>query len=171
MRIPAVSDREAVPEAQRHVWDAIVASRGAVRGPFAVLMHSPAAAARVAHLGTFVRFESSLDATTRELAALVTTHLLDCEYEEAAHARLAREAGVPDTTVAAVRGNRFAAIDPAYRWVCELARQLVVDHRVAPDAFDAARERLGTRGLVELVATIGYYANVAAVLNAFEVTE
>jgi 4-carboxymuconolactone decarboxylase len=170
VRIPAVTDRDAVPEEQRHVWDAIVASRGSVRGPFAVLMHSPAVAERVAHLGTFIRFESSLDAATRELAALVTAHLLDCEYERAAHERLAREAGVPDATLDAVRDKRFAAIDPAYAWVCEFARQLVVDHRVAPATFDTARERLGTRGLVELTATIGYYANIAATLNAFEVT-
>ncbi|HZS02769.1 MAG TPA: carboxymuconolactone decarboxylase family protein [Chloroflexota bacterium] len=169
MRIPAVTERDAVPEEQRHVWDAIVASRGSVRGPFAVLMHSPAVAERVAHLGTFIRFESSLDAATRELAALVTAHLLDCEYEAAAHERLAREAGVPDAALAAVRAKQFAAIEPAYGWVCEFARQLVVDHRVAPDTFEAARARLGTRGLVELVATIGYYANIAAVLDAFEV--
>jgi 4-carboxymuconolactone decarboxylase len=170
VRIPAVCDRAAVPAAQQHVWDAIVASRGSVRGPFAVLMHSPEAAERVAHLGTFVRFESSLDAATRELAALVTAHLLDCEYESAAHARLAGEAGVPAATLNAIRAHQFAAIDPSYQWVCNLARQLVVDHRIAPDAFDAARERLDTRGLVELAATIGYYANIAAVLNAFEVT-
>jgi 4-carboxymuconolactone decarboxylase len=170
VRIPAVTEREAVPDAERHVWDAIVASRGSVRGPFAVLMHSPAAAERVAHLGTFIRFESGLDAATRELAALVTSHLLDCEYERAAHERLAREAGVPDAALDAVRGKQFAAIAPEYRWVCEFARQLVLDHRIAPETFDAARERLGTRGLVDLVATIGYYANIAAVLDAFEVT-
>src|SRR5262245_33988668 len=41
MRIPAVTDRDQVPEDQRAVWDAIVASRGSVRGPFALLMHSP----------------------------------------------------------------------------------------------------------------------------------
>ncbi|HLH23053.1 MAG TPA: carboxymuconolactone decarboxylase family protein [Chloroflexota bacterium] len=170
MRIPEVSSRDAVPAEQRHVWDAIVASRGSVRGPFAVLMHSPEAAARVAHLGTFIRFESSLDPASRELAALVTAHLLDCEYERAAHERLAREAGVPDAVLDAVRAKQFAAIDPAYGWVCEFARQLVVEHRVAPAAFDAARERLDTRGLVELVATIGYYANIAAVLDAFTET-
>ena len=170
MRIPAVTEREAVPEAERHVWDAIVASRGAVRGPFGVLMHSPVVAERVAHLGTFIRFESSLEAPTRELAAMVTAHLLDCEYEAGSHERQAREAGVPDATLDAVRAKQFAPIAPEYRWVCEFARQLVLDHRVASDTFEAARERLGTRGLVELAATIGYYANIAAVLDAFEGT-
>jgi 4-carboxymuconolactone decarboxylase len=169
VRIPAVSERDAVPEGQRHVWDAIVASRGSVRGPFAVLMHSPDVAERVAHLGTFVRFESSLDAVTRELAALVTAHLLECDYERAAHARLAAEAGVPASTLDAVRANQWGAIDPPYTWVCEFARQLVVDHRIAQDTFDAARDRLGIPALVELTATVGYYANIAAVLNAFEV--
>jgi 4-carboxymuconolactone decarboxylase len=169
MRIPAVTDREQVPEDQRQVWDAIVASRGSVRGPFAVLMHSPEVAGRVAHVGTYVRFESSLDATVRELAAMTTAHLLDCEYERAAHERQAREAGVPDATLQAIRSNRFEAVAAEYRWVSDLTRQLVVDHRIAPATFDDARERLGVRGLVELTATIGYYAMIAAPLNAFEV--
>jgi 4-carboxymuconolactone decarboxylase len=169
MRIPAVTDRDQVPEGQREVWDAIVASRGSVRGPFAVLMHSPEVAGRVAHVGTFIRFESSLEATSRELAAMVTAHLLDCDYERAAHERQAREAGVPDATLQAIRDNRFGEVAAEYRWVCDLTRQLVVDHRIAPAAFDEARERLGVRGLVELTATIGYYAMIAAPLNAFEV--
>ncbi len=168
MRIPAVTDRDQVPEDQRPVWDAIVASRGSVRGPFALLMHSPEVAGRVAHVGTFVRFESSLEPTARELAAMVTAHLLDCEYEVAAHERQAREAGVPDATLQAIRGDRFGEVDAEYRWVCDLTRQLVVDHRIAPAAFDEARGRLGERGLVELTATIGYYAMIAATLNAFE---
>ncbi|HEY7062011.1 MAG TPA: carboxymuconolactone decarboxylase family protein [Chloroflexota bacterium] len=168
MRIPAVTDRDQVPEDQRHLWDAIAASRGSVRGPFALLMHSPEVAGRVAHVGTFVRFESSLEPSVRELAAMVTAHLLDCEYEAAAHERAAREAGVSETTLQAIRGGRYAEVDAAHRWVCELARQLVVDHRIAPATFDAARDRLGERGLVELTATIGYYAMIAATLNAFE---
>jgi 4-carboxymuconolactone decarboxylase len=167
MGISAVTDREQVPEDQRPVWDAIVASRGSVRGPFALLMHSPEVAGRIAHVGTFVRFESSLDATVRELAAMVTAHLLDCDYERAAHERQAREAGVPEATLQAVRDNRFEAVDAEYRWLCDLTRQLVVDHRIAPAALAAAQERLGARGLVELTATIGYYAMIAATLNAF----
>jgi 4-carboxymuconolactone decarboxylase len=168
MRIPAVTDRDQVPEDQRHVWDTIVASRGSVRGPFALMMHSPEVAGRVAHVGTYVRFESSLEPSARELAAMTTAHLLDCEYETEAHERQAREAGVPDATLQAIRSNRFGEVGAEYRWVCDLARQLVVDHRIAPATFDEARRRLGERGLVELTATIGYYAMIAATLNAFE---
>jgi 4-carboxymuconolactone decarboxylase len=168
MRISPVTDRNQVPEDQRHVWDAIVASRGSVRGPFALLMHSPEVAGRIAHVGTFVRFESGLEPSTRELAAMVTAHLLDCEYEATSHERQAREAGVPDATLQAIRGNRFAEVDAQHRWVCDLTRQLVLDHRIAPAAFDAALQRLGERGLIELTATIGYFAMIAATLNAFE---
>ena len=100
---------------------------------------------------------------------MVTARLLDCEYERAAHERQAREAGVPDATLQAIRGDRFGEVAAEYRWVCDLTRQLVVDHRIAPTAFDEARERLGVRGLVELTATVGYYAMIAAPLNAFEV--
>ena len=36
--------------------DAIADSRGSVRGPYGVLLHSPDLAARVAHTGTYVRY-------------------------------------------------------------------------------------------------------------------
>ena len=62
---------------------------------------------------------------------------------------------------------QFGEVAAEYRWVSDLTRQLVVDHRIAPAAFDEAQGRLGARGLVELTATIGYYAMIAATLNAF----
>ena len=41
-------------------------------GPFLALLHSPELAQRTAHLGSYVRFESSLDHKLIELAALAT---------------------------------------------------------------------------------------------------
>ena len=168
-RIPDIERREQLPEDQRHCWDEIVASRGSVRGPFKVLLHSPDLAARVAHLGTYVRFESKLDPHVRELTALITARLLDCEYEYSAHQPQLRAAGAPESTLVAVDQRRPADLPDDERWIYELVEQLLERHRISPETFTTARQRLGDAGLVELTSTVGYYALLAATLTAFEV--
>ena len=68
-RVPLITRKDQVPEAHHGIVDGIVGSRGALGGPFVAFMHSPEMAARVAHLGTLVRFEGSLDFRVRVLAA------------------------------------------------------------------------------------------------------
>lgn len=169
-RIPEITAREELPEGQRHIWDAIAASRGSVRGPFRVLLHSPELAARAAHLGAYVRFEGQLSAYVRELAVLIGARLLECDYEYAAHQPQAREAGVTDEVIAAIDARHPEGLPPDDRWIYALVEQALLEHRVSPETLALAQERLGVVGLVELVGTIGYYAMLAATLNAFEVT-
>ena len=49
-------------------------------------------------------------------------------------------------------------------------RQILRDHRVSADTFEAAKAKFGEQGVTELTATIGYYGMLACALNAFEVT-
>jgi 4-carboxymuconolactone decarboxylase len=49
------------------------------------------------------------------------------------------------------------------------ARELLHSHRLSEATFQALYTRLGEAGLVELTATIGYYAMLACTLNAFDV--
>ncbi|HEX6210011.1 MAG TPA: carboxymuconolactone decarboxylase family protein, partial [Methylomirabilota bacterium] len=54
------------PDARR-VYEKISAKRGAVRGPFAALMHHPVLAERVGDLGEYLRFSGTLPGDIREL--------------------------------------------------------------------------------------------------------
>jgi 4-carboxymuconolactone decarboxylase len=168
-RIPDITSKDQLPQDKQHWWDEITASRGSVRGPFKVLLHSPEFAGRAAHVGTYVRFESPLEPRVRELTALITARLLDCNYEYSAHQPQAREHGVDDATLKAIDERRGADLPDDTRWLFELVEQLVVNHRIAPDTFKAAQDRLGVPGLVEVVGTVGYYSLLAMALNAFEV--
>ncbi|MBI4213593.1 MAG: carboxymuconolactone decarboxylase family protein [Chloroflexi bacterium] len=169
-RIPQITARDDVPVEGRGAFDAITASRGNVRGPFSVLMHSPELAARAAHLGTFVRFESSLPPLVRELAATTTVRECECAYEWATHVISAREAGISDATVDVIR--RKASLDGLARkerQILRYARELVRNHQVSEETFAPVHELLGDRGSAELTAIVGYYVMLACVLNAFEV--
>jgi 4-carboxymuconolactone decarboxylase len=169
-RVPLIEQRTDVPAGGAPAWDAIAGSRGDVIGPFRVLLHSPELARRVAEVGAFVRFESSVPAVDRELAILVAARTLDCRFEWAAHAPLARRAGVREEAIAAVAGRRAPrGLTATEAEVFAYTVQLLRDHRVEPAAFAALRDRLGLRALVELNTAIGYYGLIAATLNAFEV--
>ncbi len=46
---------------------------------------------------------------------------------------------------------------------------MIHSHRVSEPTFQAIYARFGERGMVELTATVGYYAMVACTLNTFDV--
>lgn len=168
-RLPELSDRDALSPEARTAFDAIAGSRGGVRGPFAMLLHSPEVAERAAHLGAYIRFGSSLPDADRELAIITTARAFDCDYEWAAHARIAREVGVGDGAINAIANRELAGLSDDEKVVVEFARELLEQHRASDAVFERARERFGNSGVIELTATVGYYAMIACVLNATEI--
>lgn len=168
--LPRIKDREDLPEEGWAAYDEIVGSRGEVSGPFSVLLNSPEVGRRVGHLGAYIRFESSLPEAVTELAILITAREWDCQYEWTYHEPLAREAGVRDEAIAAVR-DRTAPLGMkedetlVYRYVQETIR----DRKASNDSRGSILERFGARGAVDLTATTGYYAMLAGALNTFEV--
>jgi 4-carboxymuconolactone decarboxylase len=169
-RVKTIESKADVPEGGAPVWDAIAESRGRVVGPFKVLLHRPELARRVAQTGAYVRFEGALPHDVRELAILTVGREMDCLFEWAAHAPLARKAGVRDEAIAAIRDRRPAALSDAERPVVEFVSQLIAKKRVDETTFRALEKRFGVEGMVELTGTVGHYAFIACVLNAFEVT-
>ncbi len=169
-RLPRITVREDLPAKDARAFNSIAESRGSVSGPFSMLLHSPEVAARTAHLGTYIRFESVLSPADRELAIITTSREFDCGFEWSAHEPLAREAGVPPETIETVahRGD-VGRLSPRERTIVEYGRQLFRNLRVSDETFDEARSLFGDRGVVELTATLGYYAMLACTLNAFRV--
>jgi 4-carboxymuconolactone decarboxylase len=169
-RIPLIARPDDVPLAHRDVWTRIAKSRGSVVGPFAALLHSPVLADRTAELGAFIRFDSGLSAADRELVILSVARAFDCHFEWAYHVREARKAGVRAEAIAAIRQRRApAGLTEDEAAIVRYVSQLLGAHRTDDATVAALRARLGTQGVVELTATIGYYAMLACTLNAFDV--
>jgi 4-carboxymuconolactone decarboxylase len=169
-KIGLIEKKEDLAPEHQQIYEAIARSRGVVGGPFLALLHSPELAGRTAHLGSYVRFESSLDHKLVELAALVTARELDCKHEWAAHVNNAQKAGIPHETIRAIHQRKGAenfSVEDAQ--ILGYVRELLHSHRASEATLKALHARLGERGLVELTATIGYYAMLACTLNAFDV--
>src|ERR1043165_1558712 len=129
-RLPSVTSKEQVPAKNHATFHTIVASRGAVQGPFTMWLHSPEVAERVAHLGAYVRFEGSLDMRVRVLAAMTVAREFEAVYVWGAQTGGARRRGVPETTVTAIRENHSRGIPPEDAQIVEATRALMRRHRL-----------------------------------------
>jgi 4-carboxymuconolactone decarboxylase len=170
-RIPLPSSRDELDEAQRAVWDKVVAGpRGQVIGPLRAAIHNAELARNWSALGESLRFGTSLGKRLSELAIVVTGRRWSAQVEWYVHARVAAENGVEPAVIDAIRDGRpprFAQPDDAL--VYEYARLLLQEGTV-PDALHAsATARFGVKGVVELTALVGYYSMVAMTLNAHDV--
>ena len=166
-RLPELTTKDMLPPEAHKAFESIAESRGRVGGPFAVMMHSPEVAARTAHLGAYLRFDSMLDDADRELAIIAAAREADCAYEWGAHVRIAREAGVREEAIEAVGSlNATNALTAGEALIVNYAHELLAAHHVSDDTFTAARERFGEQGVLELTALLGYYTMLACTLNA-----
>jgi 4-carboxymuconolactone decarboxylase len=169
-RIATINKREELALQDQKIYDAIAQSRGVVGGPWLALLHSPEVAHRTMHLGSYIRFESTLDRKLLELAALVAARELQCKHEWAAHVQHAQGAGIPMEMVRAIyekKGTEEFSSEDAQ--IVSFVREILNTRRVSEATFQALYGRLGEKGFVELAATVGYYAMLACSLNTFDV--
>ena len=165
-RLPPITSKDQVAVKDYAIFDSIVASRGAVQGPFTMFLHSPEVAGRLAHLGAYVRFEGSLDMRVRVLAAMTAAREFEAVYVWGAQTGSARRQGVPETTIAAIRENHSRGIPPEDAEIVDFTRQLLRRHRVDEATFKKLQARLGNDQLIQLTTAIGYYSLLAMTVNA-----
>lgn len=70
-RISILKSPDELTGKARRIAEKIVDTRKSLEGPFSVWMHAPEWAERVAHLGTLIRWEGTLEPRLRTLTALV----------------------------------------------------------------------------------------------------
>ena len=168
-RIPQL-DRSDLHESGQSVYDAVVAGRGSIGGPFRIWLHSPEFADRAQRLGQFVRYDTSLPARLSELAILVCARFMDCQVEWSLHEQAAVDGGLAGDVIDSIRERRVPAFGSAdERAVYDFASELLTTRFVEDHTFANARSHLADAQLVELTGLIGYYCTVAMTLNAFQV--
>ena len=167
-RLPPITSKDQVPAKDHATFDSIVASRGAVQGPFTMFLHSPELAGRVAHLGAYVRFEGSLDMRVRVLAAMTVAREFEAVYVWGGQTGGARRQGVSEETITAIRENHLRGVPPEDAEIIEFTRHLLRRHRVDEASFKKMQTRFGNDGLIQLTGAIGYYSLLAMTVNACE---
>ena len=157
------------PEAQA-VYDQLVARRGRIDGMYRTLLHHPELTRRVSDLGSFLRFGSgAIPADVRELTILWVARRLGAAYEWVKHSEPARQAGVPEEVIEAIRsGREVPNLDPLREAALAAARCVLERRSIPPQVQEALTAGIGLPGLVELVVLVGFYQMIAGVIFAFD---
>jgi 4-carboxymuconolactone decarboxylase len=183
-RLPARRPEE-LNARQRDVYDAITRGRradgpklfetagpqGELLGPFAAMVAHPVVGEPLQRLGEALRYETSLPTPAREVVILAVAAHHRSEYEWYAHAAVARHAGIaPDVVEALREGEEPLGVDDATRAAWCLARAQLGRDRFGDADFAAAESALGTTGIVEVTALVGYYSLLAQLIDVFQLT-
>jgi len=169
-RLPMPDESDLTPR-QAEVLEMVRSGpRGGVRGPFPAMIRSPEFAVLAQELGAHVRFRSCLNDRVREVAICTTAAFFRAQYEWFAHARIAREAGVAEATLEAIRTGKAPAGAPEDETIAHaFAEELLRTKRASDATYAKAKEAFGEEGVVEIVGACGYYGLVALTLNVAEV--
>ena len=165
-RMPPIPMSE-MDAAQRKAAEALIAGpRKGVFGPFIPLLRSPELMDRLQRVGEYLRFDNAIPARLNELAIAITAHHVENAFEWAVHRPLAIKNGVAEATMDAVsRAERPHEMPADDALVHDFVVELLSTHFVSDALYDAARERFGERGVVDLVATVGYFIAISLVMN------
>ena len=163
-------DYSALDDEQRAMVQNILSGpRTGVRGPFNTLLRSPVLGDRAQALGAYIRYDSVLPATLREMAIIMTAAHWRAEYEWYAHKRDALAAGLDPAIVDAIgQHRRPARMQADEAALYDFCNELLSTQRVGDGTFSATVDAFGEQGVVDIIGTLGYYTLVSLILNVDE---
>ena len=165
-RFRPLTAEQLTPAQQTMVKDLLSGTRTSLGGPFNVLLRSPEMGNHAQKLGEYLRFRSSVPRRLNEMAILMTARWWSSQYEWHAHKPLALDAGLSAAVVDDLQaGRRPSGMKADEAVIYDFCSELRDRRRVSDATFKAAVGLLGEQGVVDLVATLGYYDLVSMVLN------
>jgi alkylhydroperoxidase family enzyme len=132
-----------------------------------MLAHSEYGVKGFARMGNALLHRCTLDPQLRELAILRVGRLSRAAYEVFQHERIAREVGVADDKIAALRDATIeaAVFSDNEKAVLRFTDDVVRNVKASDKTFKAVQSFLTPGAVVELTLTIGYYMMVCRFLE------
>ena len=153
--------------AQKTMIDHLLSGpRAGANGPFNVLLRSPEMGDLAQQFGASTRFKTSVSPKLNELAIIITARYWTSQYEWQAHHRAALQAGLsPAIADAIAQGSRPAGMQKDEEAVYNFCSELLNSKQVGDVTFNAAKDAVGERGVVDLIGVMGWYNTVSMLLN------
>lgn len=129
------------------------------------LAHHPALAKAFLRFNVHLLVSSTLPARIRELAILRVAHRRQCAYEWSHHERMAKEEGITDDQIAALK--RGEAADAFDQVVITGVDELDEKSELSDQTWAALGDRLNDQQRMDFVFTVGCYALLAMAFNSF----
>ena len=164
-RVPYLN-REDLSEADREIFDNLVAERGQPVGNiFRTLAHTPGLLRRFLALSGELRNQTAIDPKLRELALLTVGRITNAEYEFVHHWNLARRVGVTREKLEALADWEGSAVySDQERAVIRYAAEATTDVQIKDATWNALKSFMDTRTIMELVQNVAFYNMVVRVL-------
>jgi 4-carboxymuconolactone decarboxylase len=163
-------NREGLSPEHKTLYDAALAGRPKLVGPFSVLMHNPALAGPINKVVDAIRRDGKLDKRLYELVVLITARHAGAAYAWAVHDPLGRKAGLSGEVVEAIQAKKkpnFAKADE--KAIYEAVTELLNTNRIGDAAYQELIKQFGLPTTIEIVTCAGLYCMIGGVINAFEV--
>jgi 4-carboxymuconolactone decarboxylase len=133
--------------------------------PFRVYMRSPALASKLEDVSDYVRWGTGLDPRLTELAIMITARQWSSQWIWRGHYRAAVRGGLdPSVGADIAAGRRPEKMKPDETMLYNYATEMYRDKAVSDATYAAAVKEFGEKGLIDLIATMGYYDTVAMTL-------
>jgi 4-carboxymuconolactone decarboxylase len=156
------------PRAQGPQHFALTADDGSLRGPFDLMLRSPAVGAAQQELGAAIRYRTGFSDRSREIAILLVAAHWQSVFEREAHEAIGRALGFGEDELSAIRVLDVSGFVGEERVIADTVLALLAGDLSDTD-WDAASSALGPEGVFELTALVGYYATLALQLRVFRV--
>ena len=170
MRFPPIPEDQ-WSEAQASVANAIKSGpRGQLRGPFVPLLYSPELAACVQKTGEYIRFRNSLPDDLIEMAVLMTARHYNCANMWESHRALAIKANLSHGIISELSLKKEPdGMSLDEQLIFNFCSELLNTSFVSSKTFDAAEQRFGKRGAIDITGLCGYYSLLSLVFNVSEI--
>jgi 4-carboxymuconolactone decarboxylase len=165
-RFKPLTYSDMTPEQKKMFESLISGERRGAGGPFNVLLRSPEMGDLAQKFGASMRFHSSIPSKLNEMAIIITARHWTSNYEWYAHRRAAAQAGLSPAIIEAIStGKRPTSMQPDEEAVYNFCTELLTNKQVNDQTFQAAKDKFGERGVVDLIGVTGYYQLVSMLLN------
>ncbi len=166
-RIPMLS----LEEARKAAATAEIPEQVAELNIFRVLLNHPLLAKRINDLLMTLLFRGKLDTRLRELVIMRLGWATGSNYEWTQHWRIARELGLPEADLLAIRdwreSDRFSDADRA---VLAATDEILDRGGISPETWaDCVSHVGGFEELLELTAAIGNWRMVSSLLQSLDI--
>ena len=166
-RLPMIP-ADTLTEAQRQA----VADYASIRGvdlvgpPWSVILRVPDLLVPSLQMRMHNINNSALSRKLTEFAILIAARFMTSNFEWAAHAEAALEAGLSPSILAAVAdGRRPEQMDEGEEILYDFCTELLWNHSVSDRTYARALAEFGEAGVVEAAGLEGYYIYIAMMMN------
>lgn len=150
---------------QRAMADRAVNGRGTT-GTFNINVRDVELTDLLWPVGERIRFHMTVGERLKELSILIAGRYWGAQFEWLAHRNAGVRAGLAEATVRAIaEGKRPINLPPDEQAVYNFCTEFLKTKQVSDATFDAVKDKIGERGIVEIIGAAGQYQMVSLFMN------